>query len=133
MAKDLREQLSDRKQLSAQQYDLLMAERKVNYGRMGWKTRFNAEDIRSNSYFLQEIKSRGERVYSRFSDIEKKSNNYTGGPTLHALSAAGHSNLRLAALEYQMLNAGLPKDSVPNFDKFYKKTIRERRMAVGWT
>ena len=131
MGNDIREQFLDRKFLTPEQYSHLMAERRVNYGKMPRKMKFNPDDIRSNSYFLQEIKPRGERVYSRFSDIEKKSPKFGQSNSLHALNAAGHGSLRLTALENQILGGVAAKTNQITFDKFYKKTVRERRLAVS--
>lgn len=130
MATRIREQLSERKQLSAPQFDHLMVDRRANYGKMGWRPRFNPEDVRRDSYFLQEIKPRGERTYSKFSNVEDKVGNQGQSHSIHSLSASGHGNMRLAAIEHQILSNSVTKDDIPNFDKFYKKTIRDRRLAV---
>lgn len=130
MARGIREQLQGRKHLSAAQYDQLMVERKVNYGRMGWKPRFRPEEVRSDSFFLQEVKPKGERIYSKFSNVEEKTGNHSQPYLIHSLSAAGHGNMRLATIERHMLGPSLEQNTNTNFDKFYKKTIQERRLAV---
>lgn len=130
LSESIKDQLSSRVHLSAAEFDHLMMERKVNFNRFGWKPKFNPEIIRKESYILQEVKPRGERVYCKFSEVEKISNGNRLGHNIHALSAAGHGNQRLAMISSHMLHSSTLKNPPPSFDKFYKKDINQRRLAV---
>lgn len=130
LSASVKEQLEQRVQMSAADFDHLMMERKVNYGRFGWRPKFNPEVIRTNSYFLQEIKPRGERVYCRFSEVDKLNNEGRLEHNIHALSAAGHGNQRLAMISSHMLQSTTQRQITPSFDKFYKKDVNQRRLAV---
>lgn len=139
LAKSVADQLAERKKVSPPEFDLMMTERKANYGRLNRRIPFSADALRIGAYFLQEIKSRGERVYLKYSDLvpgttgSENSTGYTNTkhPAMARLLSLSHTLLPKDGLEDTSDKFGVRQtQALASFDKFYKRDIKERREIV---
>lgn len=140
LGKCINDQLADRKKVSPAEFDLMMSERRANYGRLNRRIPFSADSLRIGAYFLQEIKSRGERVYLKYTDlIPDETRNNTGPgfqnnkhPAMARLLSLSHTLLPKDGLEdFSDKFSMQPAQALASFDKFYKRDIKERREIVS--
>ena len=129
LKKSIDEQLANRTKITTADYEQIMIERKQNYGRMDTRPKLQPQLIRKGAFFLQQIKQHGQRVYAKLEGVELDSASVSG-PGLSASTPAGQRLMALTGILKPSLQVQKEQQNAAAFDKFYKKTIGERRQAV---
>ena len=131
--------LNDRILIDPREYEKMMDERILNYTRKGYRPKMQASYIRPNAYILQEIKERGERLYTKYTSTQDQPSSplkhndkveaAAGSRRVEGAGRGGNERIMMVARHMGVPISSRIVDS--GYDKFYKKTMEERRRIVG--